>query len=129
MIIYYIHIYRVSITQHLYNCHNCMILLHNRTILQHSCTIMALCGDSQHRPMVKISSLSSYTNVRSSRHVHHASTFVPIFLQGERWLPRSIIVSSQRGWHSCLFLMYVLHKVSPHETVSIRSYLVKWHIH
>ena len=96
----------MAITQHLYNCRNRTILLHCHMIFQHSCTIVALCDDSQHKPTTKISSLS-YSNVRSSRHMHH-----PLLLQYSQQVSAGSLVPSlfhlRWGWHSCLILMLCL---------------------
>ena len=94
-----------TITQHLYNCHNHTILLHSRMIVKHSCTIVALCDDAQHKPTIKIWSLSSYTNVQSSRHVH-----CPLLLQySHEMIPGSLVPSlchHRRGstavWSWCM---------------------------
>ena len=95
------------ITQHLYNCNNRIILLHNHTILLHSCMIVVVCDHScifctnlptQVHDQDKFTAfLQNHTgchecSARTSWHVP-SSAFVAIFWRSKSWLHSFITVT------------------------------------
>ena len=91
------------ITQHLYNCHNCTMLLHNRMILLHSCMSLALrdhlcifCMNFPtqiHNPDKVTALLHKTYNNSAMKTRHLASCHCPaIFAQSECWLSGPVTI-------------------------------------
>ena len=112
---------QICIMQHLYYRHYHTMLLHNRTVMLDSCTIVALCDDAQNQPTNK----KKYTvllNKPTILNTCASPTFVAIFHQVS-WLPRSChtVLAAAAGGR-----LYVSLRYRSHERVLGRSYLVNW---